>query len=144
MNTIVKNAFQNRNFVPGAYSDLLDSFFKDAYFENKNGKFSPKADIAEDDKKYYLSVSLPGISKEEVTIELNERILSISGEKKLIREEGKKYHTIESFEGAFKRSFKLPTNVNLTIIEADFKDGLLTISIPKEEETNLKSIIKIK
>ncbi len=144
MNTIVKNALHNRNFVPGTYADLLDSFFKDSFFENKNGKFLPTADIAEDEKGYYLIIALPGVSKEEVSIELNEGILSVTGEKKLHKEEGKKYNSIESNHGAFKRSFKLPENVNAEAIEADYKDGILTITIPKQEGKVVKSTIQIK
>jgi HSP20 family protein len=145
MNTIVKNALNNGRFVPVNYIDLLDSFFKDSVFDNKNGKFSPAADIAEDEKAYFLNITLPGVNKEDVKIEINEKILSISGEKKLQKEEnGKKYHTIESYQGSFKRSFKLPENVNTEAIEAEYKDGILNITVPKQEGKQVKSVIEIK
>ncbi len=141
MNTTVKT---NGSFVPRTYSDLLDSFFKDSYYEGRNGKFSPAADIIEDEKGYYLAIALPGVNKEEVKIELNEGILSISGEKKFIKEEGKKYHTVESYYGIFKRSFKLPENVNVEAIEAEYKEGILNITVPKQEGKVVKSTIQIK
>ena len=145
MNTTVRNNFQNGRFVPRTYSDLLDSFFRDSFLENRNGKFVPTADIAEDEKGYYIALTLPGVNKEEVTIEINEGILSISGEKKNHKEEnGKKFHAIESNYGVFKRSFKLPEHVNAEAIEAEYKDGILSITLPKQEGKAVKSTIHIK
>lgn len=145
MNTIVKNTFQNGRFVPRTYSDLLDSFFRDSFLESRNGKFSPPADIAEDEKGYYIALTLPGVNKEEVTIDINEGILSISGERKNQKEESsKKYHVVESNFGIFKRSFKLPEHVHFESIEAEYKDGILAISVPKQEGKVVKSIVRIK
>lgn len=145
MNTIVKNAIQNGRFIPRTYSDLLDNFLKDSFFESRNGNFLPSVDIAEDEKGYYLNLTLPGVNKEEVKIELNEGILSVSGEKKFQKEEnGKKYHTIESSYGAFKRSFKLPEDANAEAIEAEYKDGILNITVAKKEGKAVKSTIQIK
>ncbi|HSZ24229.1 MAG TPA: Hsp20/alpha crystallin family protein [Cytophagaceae bacterium] len=145
MNTVVKSVVNNGRFVPRTYSDLLDGFLKDSFLEGRSNKFLPSADIAEDEKGYYLSLAIPGINKEEVSIELNEGILSISGEKKLEKEEnGKKYHTIESYYGTFKRSFKLPENVKSDTIEAEYKDGMLNVTVPKDEKKALKSTIQIK
>jgi HSP20 family protein len=145
MNTIVKNAIQNGRFIPRTYSDLLDNFLKDSFFESRNSNFLPSADIAEDEKAYYLNLTLPGVKKEEVNIELNEGILSISGEKKFIKEEnGKKFHTVESAYGAFKRSFKLPEDANSEAIEAEYKDGILAITVAKKEGKVVKSTIQIK
>jgi HSP20 family protein len=123
----------------------LDSFFRDSFFESKNGKFIPTADIAEDEKAYHIAIALPGVKKEEVKIELNEGILSVSGEKKLEKEEnGKKYHAVESYYGIFNRSFKLPGDANAEAIEAEYKDGILSIAVPKQEEKAAKSTIQIK
>lgn len=145
MNTIVKNALQNGRLVPRTYSDLLDNFLKDSFFESRTGNFLPSADIAEDEKGYYLHLSLPGVNKEEVKIELNEGVLSISGEKQFKKEEnGKKYHTVESAYGAFKRSFKLPEDANAEAIDAEYKDGILNITILKKEGKAVKSTIQIK
>jgi HSP20 family protein len=142
MNTVIKNT--NGRYIPRTYSDLLDTFFKDSYYESRNGKFSPSADIAEDDKGYYLAITIPGVNKEDVKIELNEGILSISGEKKFQKEENKKYHAVESYFGVFKRSFKLPENANAETIEAEYKDGILNITVPKQEGKAVKSTIQIK
>ncbi len=145
MNTIAKNTASNGRFIPRTYSDLLDSFLKDSFFENRNGNILPSADIAEDEKAYYLNLVIPGVEKEAIKVELNEGILSVSGEKKFNKEEkGKKYHTIESSYGSFKRSFKLPEDANAEVIEAEYKDGILAVSIAKKEGKNLKSVIQIK
>jgi HSP20 family protein len=145
MNTIVKNALNNGRFIPRVYSDLLDGFLKDSFVEGKNGKFLPSADIAEDEKGYYLSLTIPGVNKEEVKIELNDKILSISGEKKFQGEESqKKFHTVESYFGTFKRSFKLPEDANVGEIEAEYKDGILMVTVPKQEGKEIKSTIHIK
>ena len=145
MNTIVKNVLNNGRFVPRVYSDLLDGFLKDSYVEGKNSKFLPNADIAEDEKGYYLNLTIPGVNKEEVKIELNDKVLSVSGEKKLQGEEnGKKFHTVESYFGTFKRSFKLPEDANTSAIEAEYKDGILTITVLKQEGKEVKATIQIK
>jgi HSP20 family protein len=145
MNTIVKNAINNGKFIPRTYTDLLDGFFKDALFESKGASFLPSTDVSEDENAFYLTVTLPGVQKEDIKIELNDGIISISGEKKINKEEnGKTYHSIESYYGNFKRSFKLPENVNVEKIEAEHKDGLLNVIVPKEQAKTLKSTIQIK
>lgn len=145
MNTLVRNSAHNGRFIPRTYSDLLDSFFKDSFAESRNGHFLPSADIAEDEKGYYLNLIVPGINKEDIKIELNEGVLSISGEKKFQKEEnGKKYHTVESSYGTFKRSFKLPENANKEAIEAEYKDGILNITVAKLESKATKATIQIK
>ncbi|HVD97697.1 MAG TPA: Hsp20/alpha crystallin family protein [Cytophagaceae bacterium] len=145
MNTTIKNANYNGRFVPRTYSDLFDVFLKDSFPESKNGNFLPSADISEDDKGYYVNLTIPGINKEDIKIELNEGVLAVSGEKKFNKEEnGKKYHTVESSYGVFKRSFKLPENANVEAIEAEYKDGILAITIAKQEGKVVKSTIQIK
>jgi HSP20 family protein len=145
MDTIVKNSANNGRFIPSMYSDWLDGFFTDSLFEDRKAGFLPSTDISEDDKGYYLNLSIPGMNKEEVKIEINEGILSVSGEKKLHKEETvKKYHTVESHYGSFTRSFKLPENSKAEAIEAEYKDGMLNITVPKEEGKVVKSTIQIK
>ncbi len=145
MTTTVKNATPNGRFIPRTYSDLLDSFIKDSFFESRTGNFLPSADIAEDEKSYFVNLVLPGVNKEEVKVELNEGILTVSGERKFQKEEnGKKYHTVESSYGTFKRSFKLPENANAESIEAEYKYGILNITIAKQEGKVTKSTIQIK
>ena len=103
--------------------------------------WTPRVDVAEDDKEYVISAELPGVKKEEVKVSVEGRVLSISGERKSEKEEkGKKYHRIERAYGAFARSFTLPEGASGEKLTADFRDGILKVHIPKEESAKTKAI----
>lgn len=94
--------------------------------------FSPQTDAAATDAQYEINLELPGVSLEDVKIELHDTNLTVQGEKRTEREEkGKTYYFSERTFGAFQRSFKLPPNVDADKISAGFKDGVLTIQMPK-------------
>ena len=100
------------------------------------GRFAPSVDIAEDDDRYVITVELPGSKKEDVTVEMNDRVLTIRGEKRNEREEKKeKRRLVERSYGTFSRSFTLPANADPEKISASFKDGVLTVTIAKRPET---------
>jgi HSP20 family protein len=103
--------------------------------------FVPAVDVAEDDKKYVISVEVPGASKDDVTLEVHENVLTIRGEKRSEREE-KKQQTryVERSYGAFSRSFTLPSDADADQVHADFKNGVLTIEIPKSEAAKPRTI----
>jgi len=103
--------------------------------------WTPPVDIAEDDKEYVISVESPGLKKEEVKVSVEDRVLTISGERKSEKEEkGKKYHRIERTYGAFTRSFTLPAGASGEKLSADFRDGILKVHLPKEESAKTKAI----
>jgi len=103
--------------------------------------WAPRADISGTDAGFCITVEVPGIKHEEVKIDINNHVLSIRGENKLEKEEkGKKFHRIERCYGKFNRSFTLPENVNEDKVEAVFKDGILTLTIPKTEVKKPKAI----
>ena len=106
-------------------------------------RFYPTVDIKENDTNYELAVELPGVPKNEVTVEVHDHTLTIHGEKKFKEEskEGNVYR-MESRYGSFSRSFTLPDDAQSEGIKAEFKDGILTLSIPKAEETKPK-LVKI-
>jgi HSP20 family protein len=108
------------------------------------GSFLPKVDIAETKEAFELSVHLPGIAKEDIKIEVDGNLLSISGERKFSKEENEKtWRKVESYFGAFQRSFNLPDHVDKEAIKATTKDGILNIYIPKknpDKKTNLITI----
>ena len=143
--TLVKNNSNVKEFVPTSFSDIIDNFFKDSVTEGNVLKFLPKVDIAEDEKKYEIHLALPGIQKENIDINLQDGKLTISGERKLEKkEDGKKYHTVETQYGAFQRSFYLPDKASNEGIEASYVDGILTVSIPKDEKKLAKTSIQVK
>jgi len=104
----------------------------------------PAVDVYEDKEKITLEAELPGVKQEDVDITVDSGILTIKGEKKLIKEnKNKEYFRVERSEGTFVRSFTLPSMVEVEKIEATHKDGILTINIPKKPEKIPKQI-KIK
>lgn len=104
----------------------------------------PKVNIKEGENAYVLEVAAPGIAKENFNIQLEEGLLIISSEQKDEKEEeNKKYYKREFSHQTFKRSFRLPENVDVENITATYLDGVLTIQIPhaqKAEENQLKTI----
>lgn len=103
--------------------------------------WTPAVDVAELENEYIVNVELPGVSKEDVKITLESNILTIRGEKKEEKEtKGNNYRRLERSYGSFQRSFKLPTTVKSDKIDAVYKDGLLTITLPKEEEAKPRQI----
>jgi HSP20 family protein len=102
---------------------------------------SPAVDLTEDDKSYRVSVELPGVRKEDVTVELHDDVLTIRGEKKSEREEKKdRTHWVERSYGSFSRSFTLPATAVAEQLKATFKDGVLDVEIPKKEAAKARQI----
>lgn len=126
---------QNKRF-----SDILDEFFNDT-LQTRTNSFNPSVDISETDKEFEVSVALPGMKKEDIQVDLDNGHLTISGERKFENEEeGKNYHRVESGFGTFRRSFYLPDTVDEESIKAKYQDGVLNITIAKNEEKVKKQI----
>jgi HSP20 family protein len=103
--------------------------------------WSPLADITEDDKEYLVKAELPDVRKEDVKVTVENGILMISGERKFEKEEKKKkYHRVERAYGSFVRSFSLPDDADAAKVKAEFKDGVLTVHLPKNEKAKPKQI----
>ncbi len=95
-------------------------------------EWRPATDIVETDKEFVVKAELPGVKKDEVSVELDGNTLTIKGERKEEKEEkGKKIHRVERFYGSFMRSFTLPENVDAKAISAEMKDGVLHVHLPK-------------
>ena len=103
--------------------------------------WTPAVDIYEDEENFLLKLELPEMSKEDIKVNLNENVLSISGERRFENEDKRDgYHRVERSYGQFYRSFTLPPNVNAEAINAEYKDGVLRLSLPKKEEAKPKQI----
>jgi len=103
--------------------------------------WSPAVDVYEDEDSFLIKVDLPEISREDVKVNLNENTLSISGERRVENEDKREnYHRVERSYGQFYRSFTLPPNVNPEAIKAQFKDGVLRLTLPKKEEAKPRQI----
>ncbi|HEX8091899.1 MAG TPA: Hsp20/alpha crystallin family protein [Blastocatellia bacterium] len=103
--------------------------------------WTPAVDIYEDESSFIIKLEMPEVNREDVKVNLHENTLSISGERRLENEDKREgYHRVERSYGQFYRSFTLPPNVNPEGINAQFKDGMLRLSIPKKEEAKPKQI----
>jgi HSP20 family protein len=103
--------------------------------------WAPLVDIAEDEKEYVIKAELPEVTKDDVKVSLQEGVLTITGERKFEKEEkGKKYHRVERAYGSFARSFSLPEDAEPTKGQAEFKDGVLKVHLPKSEKAKPKSV----
>lgn len=96
---------------------------------------SPQVDISETENEIKVKAELPGVSEQDVDVELNDDILTIRGEKKSERKEEKEnYHFMERSYGTFQRSFQLPRPVDPDKVQATFENGVLTITLPKNAQ----------
>ena len=145
--SIVKYRTNYDDYVPSTFNGFFNGFFNDQQMSNAKSdvKFLPNTDVIELEKSFELQVALPGVKKEEVSLDIADNVLTIKGERKLEneKEEGR-YRSFETQYGIFKRSFRLPKNVDQTKIEASYNDGILTIMLMKLDENKLKTAIKIK
>ncbi|MDZ7717049.1 MAG: Hsp20/alpha crystallin family protein [Balneolaceae bacterium] len=138
--TLLKYNQPNRNMMSKNFSDIMDEFFNDVV-NKRNDSFVPGIDISETDNQFLISAELPGMTKEDIDISLDNGRLSISGERKFEQEEeGKTFHRVETRYGSFNRSFQLPDNVDEESIQATYDNGLLNISIDKSEDKVKKKI----
>ncbi len=122
------------------FSDIMDEFFNDAVATRQN-TFAPSIDISETEKQFIIDVEVPGINKKDIDLNIENDMLTISGERSFEKEEeGKQYHRVESHYGTFNRSFRLPDNVDSETIKATYKNGILNITVDKSEEKLKKQI----
>ena len=108
------------------------------------GDWMPVVDIEETDEAFVVKAELPGVEKNDVSVNIENGILTIKGEKKTETED-KKRHRVECSYGSFIRSFTLPQSIKPEKVEAEYKNGILNLTIPKAEEVKPKQIeIKVK
>jgi HSP20 family protein len=114
----------------------------------KNGKealtvadWTPTVDISETDGEYLIKAELPEVKKEDVKVTLEDGVLTLTGERRQEKEEKTtKYHRVERSYGSFVRSFSLPELVDETKVKAEYKDGVLSLHLPKSEKAKPRAI----
>ncbi len=131
-------------FDPGRELDTIQSEFNrlfDGFFNTRTGNGSgprrwiPAMDLAETEDALVLKADLPGLTEDDVEIEVKDNVLSVSGERKAESEEKRKgYHRIERSYGSFSRSLTLPDGVEPDQVKAEFANGVLEVRVPKPEE----------
>ena len=131
--------WQNRLF--GSFESMHDLVGRVFSEGNDTPRFLPRMDVVETESHFDVQFDLPGISAEEVNIEVHEGELTISGSRELKRdEEESTYHRLERSHGEFHRVLGLPQDVDAESIAARYHDGVLTVSIPKMEQAVPKKI----
>jgi HSP20 family protein len=114
---------------------LFSNFFKTfdiEPFETRFGTFSPSVNVVEGDKEIKVSAELPGMDEKDIEVSLTKNVLTIKGEKKEEKEDkGKNYYKMERSYGAFSRTIPLPVEIDIDKAKAQFKKGVLTITLPK-------------
>jgi len=137
--TLVKLA---RPGISRTFDSMFDSFFNDFnYGSFDTNVWRPAMDARELDKSYELSFSLPGFEKKDMTISVKNNTLTLKAEKAEVKEdEGSQYLTREIARGSYERIIDLPENVNSEKISAEYKNGILTLSLPKTKEALPKEI----
>ena len=120
---------------------LMSDFFNDGLEDTELSNWTPAVDIVEDNDAFVVTADLPGLTKKDISINIKENMLTVSGERKsVIKDEKRNYCRTERRYGAFKRSFQLTDQVLADKITATFKDGVLTVNVPKAEEVKQKEI----
>ena len=130
----------NRNYVPAYWDD----FFNDRVFNSLNNSHcnttSPAVNIEEGDKEFSIEVAVPGLSRKDFRIEVEDDVLTISSEEKQKKEDKKRNYTRREFSyHSFKRSFQLPETVDQDQIKASHESGVLSITLPKRDEVVQKA-----
>ncbi len=120
-------------------SNLQDEL--DRLFESPRSNWLPALDVQEDKDSFTVRTELPGLKREDIEVSLHDGVLNISGERKAeAKQEGVEVHRQERYYGKFQRALTLPTPVAADKITAQYKDGVLTVMLPKIEEARPKKI----
>jgi len=123
----------------GRLANLQDEI--DRLFESPLRLWTPALDVHEDADNFIIRAELPGLKREDIEVSLQDGALVISGERKTEKaDEGVEIHRQERYYGKFQRALTLPTPVAADKIKAQYKDGVLTVTLPKAEEAKPKKI----
>jgi len=144
--SIVRYNSPLNDFIPTSFNNLIDRFFNESLSRSGGSAYSfvPRVDVVEDEKAFEIHVAVPGVNKEDFKLDLNDNFLTVSGERKFLKEKKENnFHSIETQYGTFSRSFSLPENVDATKISAKYNNGILEITVPKDEKKILKTTIKV-
>jgi HSP20 family protein len=137
--------------VVSSFARELDPFFRDGFFSDRwfhfplsrswESSWTPLVDVEEREDEVVIHAELPGMKKKDIDVAVENNVLTIRGEKKMERRNGDgDCYRSERFFGKFERSFSLPATVVAEKAGAEFKDGVLTITLPKKEEARSRKI----
>jgi HSP20 family protein len=134
--------WSERSVFPNLFDEFFTEWpFRSAFHETGARSWTPAVDILEKDGNLILRAELPGVNEKEIDLKLDGNVLTLRGERKLEDEqESNNYHRRERVYGSFSRSFTLPDSVDRDQIKADYKSGVLTVTIPQKPEVKPREI----
>ncbi len=139
------NAIDRFPFMPSTFSDFFSDFLNSDVLQKDFFKSVPAVNIMERKDDFRIELAVPGINKNDFKIEVDKGMLSISVEKKdEVKNENERFTRKEFSYSSFKRSFSLPEHVNTDDIAAEYKDGVLMLTLPKKEDAKAKPVKEIK
>ena len=144
MNLVRWNPRREMSMLHNRYSRFFDDpFFRIARMDEdaNQGQWNPAVDLYEKDDHFVIKAELPGVDKNDIKVDLKDRVLTLSGERTYdneVKEEN--YYRKERSYGKFQRAFTLPADVDSDKITAEFKDGVLRVEVPKPEEKKAKQV----
>ncbi len=140
------NEGRNRGLATSGFNDIFESFFNDSFLSDRIIARVPAVNISESEGQYHIELAAPGLNKEDFKLDIDGKILTIAAEKTGQQTDDlKQYNKREYSYTSFVRSFTLPESVDDTNIEAEYRDGVLKITVgKKEEEKKIKRHISIK
>jgi HSP20 family protein len=131
--------------------DMFSSFFRNATFMTQNFanmNLTPRLDIEENENQYVILADVPGLDEKNLDIQItSDNLLTLTGERESIRESQQKrnrMHTVERSYGAFRRVLALPQDANTDRVEANYKNGVLTITVPRQQQNELQQVKHVK
>lgn len=142
MNSITRwDPFRNLSSLQEQFNRLLDPSFQGRTDNSALTTWAPAVDIYETENELVLKADLPDIDEKELDVRVENNMLTIHGERKFEQEvKEDKYLRVERAYGSFSRSFSLPNTVNTEAIKAEYKNGVLTVALPKRAESKPKQV----
>ena len=130
------------HFGHTALDEAFDRFFGSGQLAEGSSAaaWAPRVDVHENAESFLVTAEVPGLAKEDIAVSLHEGVLTISGERKEEKTEGTDSHVTERYVGKFERSLSLPSEVVTGKVEATYKDGVLTVTLPKAEAAKPRRI----
>jgi HSP20 family protein len=123
------------------FEELFNDWFSRASDRSRTEAWRPAVDILEEGGNLILRVEVPGVTEKDIELKLEGQLLSVSGEKNLESEsESANFYRMESYSGKFSRSFTLPDTVDTDKISANYRNGILAITVPQKPEVRPREI----
>ena len=143
--TLIKWKNQPASSLPTVFSDFFGDFFNDSVMNRDYFKSVPAVNISERPNDYFIEMAVPGYSKDDFKVNVENDVLTISGERKNeLKDETTRFTRKEFSYTSFQRTFTMPEQVEADKIGAEYKDGVLSLTLPKKEEAKVKPAREIR